>query len=257
MSISISAATVAPRLLFGCALLASAVAMPAASQTLPPARELIDGHIAAVGGRDAVTAHSSMHLTGSFTMPAMGMTGRYEIWQKRPDRLASTVDVPGIGQVRRGFDGEVGWTVSPIEGPRVIKDAELAQLADEANLRSALRDTSLVASAQTVERTEMGGTACFLVRIEWKSGRETFDCYAVDSGLLVASRMTAQTQMGPLESTMIFSDYQQFGRYRMPAQSRQQVMGMEQVIRIENVRFDTVSDSVFALPPEIKALLGG
>ena len=38
---------------------------PAAPGTLPDARDIINKHIKAIGGRDAVLAHKSMHGTGT------------------------------------------------------------------------------------------------------------------------------------------------------------------------------------------------
>ena len=80
---------------------------------------------------------------------------------------------------RRGYDGTTGWSINPMEGPRLVEGDELRQMRDDADRRALIRDAALIASMETVERTEMNAQACYRVRIVWKSGRETTDCYAL------------------------------------------------------------------------------
>ena len=57
----------------GAALRASARPKTDAGRpTLPDAREIIDRHIKAIGGREAILAHKSMHATGTLSVPGAG-----------------------------------------------------------------------------------------------------------------------------------------------------------------------------------------
>ncbi len=225
-----------------------------AQAPLPPAKDLLARHIAAIGGEDAIRKRTAVHTVGEFSLPAMGLSGPLEAFQATPNKYVARVSIANVGEVRRGFDGTTGWSIHPAEGPRLLEGAELSELRDESDLRSTLRDSALVASMETVEKTEMGGTACYRVKLAWKSGRETTDCYAVDTGLLVGTTRVLSSPMGPVDVITLYSDYTAFGPIKLPASTRQQIMGQEQVLKYTSVEFGAVDPSVFELPPEIKAL---
>lgn len=231
-----------------------ATAGNAAAQDLPDARSIVDRYVDAIHG-DVMKQNSSIRTVGSFSLPAMGTTGQLEIMQARPDHMVMSVTLPGLGEIRSGYDGEVGWSMNPMEGPRLLTGKELTQQRDDASFESSIRAASLIASMETIERTDVEGTACYRVRIVWKSGRESFDCYAVDSGLLVSTTSKSETVMGTVEATMLYSDYRDFAGLRIPTRTRQRVMNQEFVLTITSVEFGTVSADAFAPPPEVRALL--
>ena len=89
-----------------------------AADALPDAREIINRHIQAVGGRDAILAHKSMHAIGTLSVPASGIGGPVEIFgATAPDRVVVKTTVTGIGEIAEGFDGSHAWSVSPMTGP--------------------------------------------------------------------------------------------------------------------------------------------
>src|SRR3546814_385959 len=101
----------------------------------------------------------------------------------------------------------------------------------------------------------MNGQECYKVRVVWKSGRESFDCYAVDNGLMVGMQLRSESPMGVIDVIVLLSDYEEFGAVRMPTRMTQQMMGQEQVMTISSVEFNTVDRGVFELPAEIRALV--
>ncbi|HEV3050931.1 MAG TPA: hypothetical protein VGX50_11500, partial [Longimicrobium sp.] len=163
---------------------------PAAAQQLPEATQLVQRYLTAVGGREALLAPRSTRTRGTFEMPAAGLTGELEVVTAKPNRVATRVNIPGLGEILTGFDGQTGWSLNPMMGARVLSGAELDAVREQADPLVAVRDPSTYQSMTTVEQTTMGGQACYRVRVVSKSGRESFDCYAVDTGLLVASVST-------------------------------------------------------------------
>lgn len=245
------------RRVWALALAVCAVApAPAAAQQLPQAQQLVQRYLDAVGGRDALLAPRTTRTRGTFEMPAAGISGELEVLAGKPNRVASKVTIPGLGEIRNGFDGQTGWSVDPMMGARLLSGAELEAAREQANPLAAVRDPSTYTSMTTVEQTTMGGQACYKVRVVWKSGRESFDCFAVDGGLLVASTNTQESPMGTTTITTLLSDYRQFGSVRMPTRLTQEMMGQQQVITITSVEFDAVDDAAFNPPAEIHALMG-
>jgi hypothetical protein len=196
-----------------------------------------------------------MHAVGEFSMPAAGMTGSLEVWSARPNRSAMKVGIQGLGEIRSGFTGEVGWSMNPMEGPRLLTGAELLQAQDEADFDSHLRPEGRVASATTIEKATMGGTECYRVKIVWKTGRETHDCYSIATGMLVASQGKSESSMGTLETTVLYGDVKEFDGFKLPTRLTTQMMGAEQIIVLKEVHFNVVADSVFDPPAGVKALI--
>jgi hypothetical protein len=240
---------------FAVALLATGAASGAA-QDLPAASDVLARYQQAVGGREALAAHQSIHSVGELSMPAQGLSAEFESYSARPNRSATRVSIAGFGEIRSGFTGEVAWSLNPMEGPRVMSGKELAQAAEESTFESSLRLAEVIESAETVERTKIGGRDCLKVRLTWKSGRQTHDCYSEETGLLVGSIATQETNMGALESVTLFDEYREFGGLRMPTRVTIQVMGMEQIINIRDIHFDVADAGVFTPPAEIQALIG-
>ena len=233
------------------------VALPLRAQQvpLPAAGDLVARYVELIGGREAILRHSSFRTRGSFEMPSAGIRGDLEIVQARPNRMMMRTTIPGVGEIAGGFDGSVGWAMDPMQGPRLLSGAELDARRDEADVRSIFRDSGSVARLETVERVDLGGSACYKVKISWKSGRESFDCYAVDGGLLVATILKEQSPMGTLEVTTLVSEYKDFGGLRRPTKLTASAMGQQQVMTITSVDYDVLDHEAFALPAAIRALV--
>lgn len=225
-----------------------------APSALPPAKELIAKHIATTNVSAVMAKHKSVITKGKLEVPSAGISGDLEITQARPNKSAMRVNLTGIGAIEQGFDGTTAWSLHPMTGPRILAGRELDAVREESSFGVSSRQGPNVASAETVEKTEMNGEACYKVKITWKSGRETFDCYSVATGLLVAAVMKQEGPTGTIEVTNLINDYKDFGGQKVATRITQQAMGQEQVMTFTGIEYDTASDSAFAMPPAIKAL---
>jgi hypothetical protein len=232
----------------------AAVGAQTPSSALPPAKDLIAKFVAATNGPAVLAKHQSVRTKGRFEMAAQGVSGDLEMSQARPNKTLLRIDVPGIGQLEEGFDGTTAWSVNPMQGPRIKTGRELEAVREESSFGTSSRQGPNVTSAETVEKTELNGEACYKVKVVWKSGRETFDCYSVASGLLIASIGKQESPMGSIEVTNLLSDYKDFGGQKIATRLTQQVMGQEQVLRINTVEYDAADPASFQMPAAIKAL---
>jgi hypothetical protein len=230
---------------------------PAKAQAeLPSARSIIDRHIKAIGGRDAVMAHTSQHATGTFSVPAQGLVGTIEIFgAANPSRAALKVNVPGLGDIASGFDGSHGWSLSPLLGPMLQVGKELEQAKFDADFYGDLRDPKRYRSMKTVEKTTFDKRECYKVSLVRDDGSEDFDFYDVGTGLRAGSTNTRETPMGSMKTTSIEGDYKKFGNLLLATSVVQQIMGVEQKITLATVEFDKVPPTAFDLPDPIKALI--
>jgi hypothetical protein len=226
----------------------------ASAQDLPPAQQIVDAYVQAIGGADAIARASHRHMKGEMAMPAAGMTMTMEIWQSRPNKMVMVMSIPGMGEIRQGYDGQTAWSTNPMQGPRIIEGAEMEQTARQADFEANLRFEHMFPTMETVERTEMGGRPCYKVRMVAQNGDESFGCFDVETKLLLGMTSRLESEMGTVESNMAFHDYRDFGGVKMPARTVMNVMGQEMVMTVSEMDTNAVPDAVFALPAEIQAL---
>ena len=222
---------------------------------LPAAKDLVARHVAAIGGREAVLRHPSFRAKGTLGMPAAGINAEIEVAGAQPNLFVMKMTVPGMGEMLQGFDGTNGWSLDPMQGARLIEGPELVQLVDEAEYASVLRESASIASMETTEIATLGGRQCYKVKIVRKSGRESFDCYAVDSGLLIGAFAKQATPMGEIESVSEFSDYKDFNGLKQPTKITQTIMNQQQVMTFTSYEYGPMDAAAFAPPPAITTLI--
>ena len=230
------------------------VAAPAQEGTLPDGATVVRRFIEAVGGEAAVMKLTSRHAKGRLEVPAQGVVGDLELYAKAPNLMTVTVDIPGMMTVRSGYDGTVGWTMNPMQGPAVLEGLSLQQMQQSADFYSVLYPKRLFKAIETVAAEDFEGTPCYRVKVTTIGGEEYFDFFNRETGLLMGSRRTRATAQGDLETTALVSDWKPVDGVLLPHKNVQRVMGIEQVMTFTSIQSGDVPDSVFALPNEIKAL---
>ena len=228
-----------------------------AAAALPDARTIVDRHIKAIGGRQAVLAHKSMHATGTLSMPANGISGPVDIYGAAPNRALVRTSVSGIGEIIDGFDGTHGWSISPMTGPTLKSGKELEEAKFDSDFYSELRDPKRYV-LKTVEKTTFDGRECYKVSVRRMGSQdldEDFDFYDVATGLRAGSINTRETQMGKMTVSNVETGYKKFGTLTQATVLTQKIMGVEQKITIDSVEYDKVDPSVFEPPAPIKALI--
>lgn len=228
---------------------------PQSAAALPAARALIDGYIKAMGGREAVLAQTSVRATGTFSIPASGLTGTVEVLRAKPNKFLQKQSMPGIGEIVEGFDGTIGWTISPLTGPALLEGKQLEQTKFYADFFEDLKQSDRYTSMTTVEKTTFEGRPVYKVKLVTKDGNEDFEFYDVETGLKAGEISTRDSPMGALQTTTAFSDYKKFGNLLHPATTKMSAMSIQMVMTIATVEYGTVDPSAFTVPPQIKALI--
>jgi hypothetical protein len=237
---------------------AQAPAKPEAqAQTpLPDGRDVINKHVKAIGGAQAVLAHKSMHATGTLSVPASGLTGPIEIFgATAPDRVSVKTSVAGIGDILEGFDGSHAWSMSPMTGPMLKVGKELSQTKLDADFYSELRDPKNYPSVKTIEKVDFNGRPCYKVQLTRIDGAIDFDLYDVETGLRAGEIRTRESPMGTITVTTTVGGYKKFDNMMVSTTMSQKIMGVEQTITISSIEFDKVDPAAFEPPAAIKALI--
>jgi hypothetical protein len=222
---------------------------------LPAAAEVVARHITALGGAAAFKAVKSFHASGRFEISGVGLGGQFDLYAARPNRLILRMTIPGIGVIEQGFNGKVGWTLNPLAGPELLDGRELREAQDDAWFDRLLYEPDRVKSLTTVERLQFDGRPAYKVKVVLQSGTEAFDYFDVETGLQIGTEAERATPQGVLQTTTVFKEHRQFGPIKQPSSFVQRAIGLEQVVTVASVEYDKVTDSAFAVPPAIAALV--
>jgi hypothetical protein len=241
---------------FGLAILFAAGALRAAPQTrLPTGREIVTRYVAAIGGEDAFKAIRSVVARGRWEIPAQRLSGTFELRLARPSFLLYRVSVAELGRVELGFDGRVGWTVSPLAGPELLTGKQLSEAADDAWFDNGLYPPDRVRELTTVGTEMFDGREAYRVKVVLTSGNEQFDFFDKSSSLRIGTEATRSTSAGSIPTVNILRDYKLFGSLRQPTVRVERALGFETVVTTTSWEYVEQPDGTFDLPPDVKALI--
>jgi len=222
-----------------------------AQQQLPAASALIAKYVAAINGTAMMNAKSIV-TKGGMSMPSAGINGTVEMTQAGNNQMQMLTNIPGMGDIQAGYDGTIAWAADPMQGPRLLTGKELDQMRDESDRRTLVRDPQLFSAMQTIADTTMNGERCFEVKLNWKSGRETFDCFSATTGYLIGSRSVQTTSMGAVPVVSYFTDYKKFGDITVATKTTMEMMGQQQILTISSVQLG--NGATIVPPPMVQAL---
>ena len=217
--------------------------------------------------RELVDETHSIRMTGVATIESMGIEGAFEVSKGKPNLSYTSMELGAAGQMKSGFEGTAAWLVPPMMGPMILEGTEALPLLMEAPY-----DTSLYEAPHWEEVTYVGfetrdGILCDRLRAtvradllegdaaETASYRTVDLLFARDSGLLVAQESTQDTMVGEVSMVLSLEDYQEVEGYLFPMLLIQDQAGVEVVVVIDHVEFNTLEPEDFAAPAEIQALL--
>ncbi|MEO6444884.1 MAG: hypothetical protein ABIZ91_06540 [Gemmatimonadaceae bacterium] len=225
----------------------------AQAQALPAAKDLI-ARWAKETNAEAWKAHKSSRMKAAFDLPAMGMSAVMEVVTVYPSTTSSRIELPGVGEMRQGFNGTTAWTTNPMQGPSVMSGALLEAAKEDNNPSNYSRISPAIVSSETLEKTTLGGQECYKVKHTWKSGKNSFDCFGVSDGMVTWSQAKVASAMGEVETTTSYSGYKDWGGVKRATTTTVDQMGQQIVITVQAFEWDTVDPKEVELPAEIKAL---
>ncbi|KPK62184.1 MAG: hypothetical protein AMS21_08010 [Gemmatimonas sp. SG8_38_2] len=226
-------------------------------EDLPTGREVIDRYVEAIGGEKAIREVSAQHMVGKMELRAQGVSADMEIFTAPPNKMLVKIEIPAVGSISTGFDGEVGWGINPMTGPMVLEGRELDQMRQQADQFASLHPDHLIESLETVEKTEFQEHTCYKVKVVTTWGEEYYEYFDVDSGLIIGVERTQSSPMGEIPVTSIISDYKEFGNLLVATKTVQQTMGVEQILTVSELENVDLDPAMFELPAEIKAMTEG
>jgi hypothetical protein len=223
----------------------------------PTGEQVLDKYIEVTGGKANYERVKSRVISGKMSIPAQGIGGDIQMFQKAPNLSYMTITIPQLGKIERGFNGEIGWEKNPMTGTRVLSGEEKEQMVREATMNQELNWRNQYTKAENVGREQINGKPAYKIQMTNKNGNEETRFYDVESGLLVQSQMTVKNVQGEFPVVATPSDWREIDGVKMPFKSTQELksMGLEQVIAMDKVETNVdIPADTFELPEDVKKL---
>ncbi len=225
---------------------------------LPAAATLFARHLEARGGREALERPATIEVTGKFAMPSIGLEGAVVSRYGRDLRFSASSDMGAMGITRQGYDGTVGWIISPQVGTQMLEGAMLQQMKTEADWLADAEYERRYTAMLTVAREEFHGFDCFVARVTNSAGQESKIYFERETGLVRGRDGITTTAGGPMQIISVIRTYRDFGGLLIPTETEVifPAHNMSQIMTVQRVEYDTLEETVFALPPEIVEKIG-
>jgi zinc protease len=219
--------------------------------------EIIEKHLAALGGRAALGKLTTRVLSGSIvvTSPIGELYGTVEMYSKSPNksRTLIKVEVPGAGQFTddQRFDGTVGYVINTFAGNREITGSQLDGLRSSAFPTPLLNYKESGAVLTPAGQEKVGSADAYVIRVTSKAGPTARLFFDKQSFMLVKMVNTINSPQlgGDVEQVMEYSDFREVDGVKVPFSTKtinpaQTVVGTVKEVK-HNVEID---DSSFSKP---------
>lgn len=181
------------------------------------ADDVVEKHLAAVGGREALGKLTSRHAKGTVTVSTPGgdISGPIEAFTKAPNktRVSMKLDLSSMGGgqllIEQRFDGTNGYVLNSMQGDSEITGNQLENMRNAAFPNVLLHYKDAGMKVELVPNQELAGKNAIVLLLTPKSG-STVRMFLDPETYLVArtvSTVDSPQTGGPIEQTSDLSDY--------------------------------------------------
>ncbi len=225
---------------------ASAKSPADAKPILPPADQLLDKYLAAIGGDAALQKVTSRVEKGKIA--ANGQQLPIEVYAKAPDKRISIMHMPN-GESVIAFDGKQGW-LSNVGHPHMMSAAENDAARIDSDLYFPAHVKTLYKKFTVVPGEKIDGRDTYLV-VGRNEGQPPLRLYFdQQSGLLLRLVRYAETALGRMPTQIDYADYRDADGVKIPYRWTLARPGNRFTIQVDQVQQNVpVEDAKFTPPP--------
>ena len=211
-------------------VLTAAIVLRAAIALPQTGDDIVEKHLAAMGGRAALEKITSRITTGTITASTPGgdLSGTIEVYNKAPNKSRTLVKIDasqlGVGQIVQDqrFNGTSGYAIDSLNGNREIT-GEQADIARANTFPSPLMNyKDAGAKLELLGREKVGERDAFVLKLTPKSGPPTRLFIDAETYVLMKTVLTVNVQQlgTDVEQTTSVSDYRDVDGIKVPYQIR-------------------------------------
>lgn len=218
---------------------------------LPTPRALYARYVDVLGGEARLRANTSRTARGSFELSAMGLLGEVTIYAAAPNKVSQVIELPGVGTIVSGYNGDIGWSIDPLQGSNRLEGEAAQSIADQADYYLPLNLATIFPESETVGTVNVMGGEAYQVDTLNQIGQAGAMYFSAESGLLVRQDSIAVTPFGELEVLTFLEEYADFNGVKSPSRIIVEQAGQEIIMTINEATFNDVDDSRFDVPAGI------
>jgi len=195
----------------------------AAAQT---ADEVVEKHLAAIGGREALGKLTTRKAIGTVTIgtPNGDLVGPVELFSKAPNKTRAymELDLSALGMnekmtLDQKFDGTAGWAINSLQGDTQITGNQLDNMRNASFPNQLLTYKAAGTTVELLPRETLAGKPVFVLLITPKVG--SVSRWYLDAETYLAVRTSAKIntpQAGEIEQIGEASDYRTVDGVKVP-----------------------------------------
>lgn len=192
------------------------------------ADDIVEKHVAAMGGRAALEKVTSRVMTGiiSVSTPGGGLSGSIEVYNKAPNKSRTAVKIDasqfGLGQIVQDqrFNGTSGYAIDTLNGNREITGDQLEVARTNTFPSPLLKYKDAGSKLELLGREKAGDRDAYVLRLTPKTGPSARMLIDAETYLLAKTIITVNVPQigGDVEQTVVVSDYRDVDGVKVPYQ---------------------------------------
>ena len=212
----------------------------------PPAEQIIEKYVDALGGAAALAKISTRQVKG--TINVSGRNLPIEILTKVGAKQLTVIHLPN-GDSLTAYDGTSGWTTAPNRPVRDIPSVEVASAQPEVDLRLPLDMKQLFSEIKPLAPETIGNRQTYVVA-GMNSGELAAKFYFdKDTGYLLRILRYTKSPLGRNPTQIDYADYRSQDGLKIPFQLTIARPNSRLIVQIEDAKFNVpVDDAKFTRP---------
>jgi outer membrane lipoprotein-sorting protein len=228
----------------------------AAAQT---ADEIIEKHLAAIGGRTALGNLKSRSTKGTVTVstPVGDLTGSMEVLNQAPNKSRTLIQLDlsglGLGKVIQDqrFDGTSGYVIDTLQGNRDITGDQLELMKNAQFPNALLNYKALGATMELAGKEKVGDRDAYVLIAKPKTGPSIRQYIDAENYLPIKTVVKVMVpQLGTeVEQTIDMSDFKEIDGVKIPFRLNQSSSIQTVLITVTQVEHNIqIDQSLFSKP---------
>jgi hypothetical protein len=228
----------------------------AAAQT---AEDVVEKHLAAVGGRSTLSRLTSRVMTGTITVSTPGgeFSGPIQVMNQAPNKVRTLInlDLSAVGAgkmtVDQRFDGVNGYAIDTLQGNRDITGDQLEGMRNSFFPTPLLNYKENGVGVELTGKEKVGDREAYLLLLKPKTGPSTKNYIDATTFLLIRQVVTADIPpVGTLEQTTDFSDDKEVDGIKVPHKLVSSSSLQNFTVTIEKVEHNGSLDQTLFVKPQ-------
>jgi len=230
-------------------LAACAFAQETAKKPSLTAEEIMEKHIEALGGRARREKNTSSVSKGTLVLSAQNIEATMQIYQKAPNKRLMVTTIPGYGEMKSGFDGQVAWSQAPNQEPKELEGAQAANAKRDAIFNNELHWRETYPKLELGKMAKSGGRQFYVIKATPKDGPSRTIYYDAETFLVDRIEATIESPQGTVNMKSLLSDYRDVDGLKSPFEMKQVLPTGDITFKLTEIKYNVeIDDAMFAKP---------